>query len=245
MNAPADSNDSLRQWPGDMMFSVPVKGTDYYRDTIAEIAMNAPGKSALVYCAAVLVPEDSNPHDRNAVSVWVDGVQVGHLPREYAPEFRKRLHAAGIPGAVTTCDALITKGLVTEDRQYAYCVELDLGTDAAPEACVQPTWGHAERLDPEPVFQLQADGSYTTTVVLDRDALEDADQHLRVGSWTTEHWSRVNYYLLNRQHIGLGHRLFGIPKEQHEQMFGTGEADVTIEAIRHRVAAIRLKRPAA
>lgn len=242
MNAPDDSNDGLCQWPGDMMFSVPVRGTEYYRDGIAEVAMNAPGKAALVYCAAVLVPEDSNPHDSNAVSVWVDSVQVGHLPREYASEFRQRLHAAGIPGAVTTCDALITKGLVTEERQYAYCVELDLGTDAVPEASLHPTWGHAERLDPEPVFQPQADGSYTTTVLLERDALTDADKHLRVHCWTTAHWSTVNYYLFNRQHIGLGHRLFGVPKEQHEQMFGPGGADVTIEAVRHRVAAIRLKR---
>lgn len=242
VSAPDESSSGLLQWPGDMMFSVPVRGVEYYRDAIAEIAGNPPGKPALVYCAAMLVLDDDNPHDPKAVSVWVEGVQIGHLPREYAPEFRRRLLTAGIPGAVTTCDALITKGLVTEDRQYAYCVELDLGTDPAPELCLQPTWGHAKRLDPDPVFQLQADGSYITTVLLERDALEDADKNLSIDSWTTEHWSTVNYYLVNRQHIGLGHRLFGVPKEQHKQMFGTDDADVTIESIKHRMAAIRLKR---
>lgn len=227
------------------MFSVPARGTEYYRDAIAEIAKNEPGRPALVYCAAVLVPDYGNPHDENAVSVWVDGAQVGRLPREYAPEFRKRLLAAGIAGAVTTCDALITKGLVTEDSQYAYCVELDIGTDPAPESCLQPTWASTQRLDPDPVFQLHEDGSYTTTILLDRDALADADKHLRVDSWTTEHWSSINYYLLNRQHIGLGYRLLGVPKVQHKQMFGTGDAVVTVESIKHRTATLRLRPSAA
>ncbi len=42
---------------------------------------------------AVLVAEDDNPHDANAVAVWIDGVAVGHLSREDARQLRPGLLA--------------------------------------------------------------------------------------------------------------------------------------------------------
>lgn len=40
---------------------------------------------------ALLVPEDGNPYDANAVSVWVQGLQVGHLSRADARDYRPGL----------------------------------------------------------------------------------------------------------------------------------------------------------
>jgi hypothetical protein len=42
---------------------------------------------------AMLLAEDGNPHDPNAVSVWVDGLMVGYLPRDEARALRAGLLA--------------------------------------------------------------------------------------------------------------------------------------------------------
>ena len=43
---------------------------------------------------AVLVPEDANPYDPNAVAVWVNGSKVGHLSRPDASVLRPGIMAA-------------------------------------------------------------------------------------------------------------------------------------------------------
>jgi hypothetical protein len=40
---------------------------------------------------AVLVPEDDNPYDPNAVAIWVHGLKVGHLSRSNARRYRPGL----------------------------------------------------------------------------------------------------------------------------------------------------------
>ena len=42
---------------------------------------------------AMLLAEDGNPYDANAVSVWIDGLMVGYLPRDEARRFRPGLLA--------------------------------------------------------------------------------------------------------------------------------------------------------
>lgn len=44
---------------------------------------------------AMLRLEDANPHDKNAVAVFVEGLQVGHLSRSMAVEFRHAVAQAG------------------------------------------------------------------------------------------------------------------------------------------------------
>jgi hypothetical protein len=43
---------------------------------------------------AMLLAEDGNPYDPNAVSVWIDGLMVGYLPKDQAPTLRPGLIAA-------------------------------------------------------------------------------------------------------------------------------------------------------
>ena len=45
---------------------------------------------------AMLLAEDGNPHDPNAVSVWIDGLMVGYVPRDQA---RAPSRPAGDAGA--------------------------------------------------------------------------------------------------------------------------------------------------
>jgi hypothetical protein len=40
---------------------------------------------------ATLLAEDGNPYDDNAVSVWIDGLMVGYLPRDEANRLRPGL----------------------------------------------------------------------------------------------------------------------------------------------------------
>jgi hypothetical protein len=42
---------------------------------------------------AMLLAEDGNPHDPSAVSVWIDGLMVGYLPRDQARTLRPGLLA--------------------------------------------------------------------------------------------------------------------------------------------------------
>jgi hypothetical protein len=41
----------------------------------------------------MLVPEDNNPYDANAVAVWIEGLKAGHLSRADARAYRPGLLA--------------------------------------------------------------------------------------------------------------------------------------------------------
>ena len=91
------------------------------------------------------------------------------------------------------------------------------------------------------MLRKQGDGRYLAEVRLAHGTLKTMDKHRRVMSWTTDHWNTINYYLLNRQNTGLGHKLFEIPKDAHAEMFGKNEPEATIESIVGRIALVALK----
>ena len=77
--------------------SVQVAGTSYRQKALRKIAGKKTEDGFDLPVTAALVPEPSNEHDRNAVSVQIDGALVGYLPRDLAAEaqpdlieFRKR-----------------------------------------------------------------------------------------------------------------------------------------------------------
>jgi hypothetical protein len=71
-----------------------VVGTNFYQENLRRLAgMKPGGKPVRVAVTAVLVAEDADPHDRNAVAVWINGLQVGHLAREDATRYRPGLLA--------------------------------------------------------------------------------------------------------------------------------------------------------
>jgi hypothetical protein len=65
---------------------------------------------------ALLVVEDNNPYDSNAVAVWIDGLKVGHLSRDDARRYRPGLltlyEAHGKPVALS---GVIVGGGMRED----------------------------------------------------------------------------------------------------------------------------------
>lgn len=71
-----------------------VVGTSFYQENLRQLAGKKPGgKPFRATVTALLVAEDDNPHDSNAVAVWIDGLQVGHLAREDATRYRPGLLA--------------------------------------------------------------------------------------------------------------------------------------------------------
>jgi hypothetical protein len=71
-----------------------VVGESYYQDHLWQLAGAQPGAQRVredIY--AVLVGEDNNPYDPNAVAVWISGLKVGHLSRENAQRYRPGLLA--------------------------------------------------------------------------------------------------------------------------------------------------------
>lgn len=94
-------------WKGDGSFDLPVVGESFRKSDIARVVEGRGGRrDGLV---ARLVPEDDNPHDANAVAVFIDGIQVGYLSRENAVRYRAAADRLGVRGP-STCSARIRGG---------------------------------------------------------------------------------------------------------------------------------------
>lgn len=71
-----------------------VVGESFHQDNLWRLAGARPGDEYVVRdICAVLVAEDDNPYDRDAVAVWIGGLMVGHLSREDARRYRPGLLA--------------------------------------------------------------------------------------------------------------------------------------------------------
>lgn len=91
-------------------FDFEIVGESHYQAQISSIVKR--GDSHLT---ASLVLDPSNPYDNLAVRVDIGGQTVGHLSREDARSFRRRLGAMRLTGQITTCDAEIRGGDTARD----------------------------------------------------------------------------------------------------------------------------------
>lgn len=113
-------------WTPTGHYTVEVVGESNYQWAIARIAGNHGDGPIELECIAVLLPEDKNRYDKNAVRILMGGYRVGYLARHEAPIYRERLLKMGLEGAVS-CNAFIGGGAMGQygDRLY-YGVWLDL-----------------------------------------------------------------------------------------------------------------------
>lgn len=113
--------------PGPGAFSVEVVGVSNYQPAIEAAARAREEGARTLTTEAVLVLEDDNPHDANAVKVQIGGRTVGYLNRENARRYRSDLETAGLPRIVARCRARVVGGFARDDGQRAtYGVRLDL-----------------------------------------------------------------------------------------------------------------------
>jgi hypothetical protein len=94
---------------------VEVVGESNYQDALARSYHRHGGNGHDLKVTATLTPEDSNPHDRNAVRVVIDGKTVGYLPRDIAPDYR-----ASMGTTPATCSAKIVGGFEMDDGSRAH-----------------------------------------------------------------------------------------------------------------------------
>jgi hypothetical protein len=96
---------------GQDRFQVNVAGESFYPDSFAALC-GARTRDGIAFPArAQLTLDDQNVHDKNAVTVVIDGHQVGHLPREAARAFRRTVRYGDLAVHETfECAALINGG---------------------------------------------------------------------------------------------------------------------------------------
>lgn len=232
-------------WKPVAEYAVKVTGARHYREALDAIAQNPRGAASLNFFLVVLYPDDRNAHDANAVVVMSRQSPpevLGYLPRDTAVRYRERMAQAGYEHMVSACEAVLSDGLVAPDTTYEYTLELDLemSTDPAPDHLVIHPELH--RIDAYPEFKTDSNGDYRFKVWLPHDAIGNLKHDHRAHGWTTDSWSTVNYYLMNRQGIGLGHKVLSVPKAKHGKVFGEEPVDVVVEDITRRWVMLRLEK---
>ena len=107
--------------PGGMR--VEVVGESYYAAALSGLV-----DDGVKVTWASLVPEPTNPYDRNAVQVHINGIQVGHLGREATIAFMPVSKRIRELGCEARCAATIA------GAHGVYGVVLELGT---PDQCLE------------------------------------------------------------------------------------------------------------
>jgi hypothetical protein len=114
-------------WPALGEYEFEVVGESHYQRALMALAGDHGDDAADVQTTAVVVPYDSNPYDDKAVKVLIDGHEVGHLSRDDARSYRRRLAAKKQGMVPAQCGALIMGGFIGRDGERAsYGVRLDM-----------------------------------------------------------------------------------------------------------------------
>ncbi len=117
---------SAHHWDAPGFFDYPVAGTSHYREALKTMAGHHGDDDARRQCTAILMPENANPHDNEAIAVYIGGEIIGHMHAEDAHELRCKLTDAGLDDQNTSCDALIIGGGLKDGRRKFHGVRLDL-----------------------------------------------------------------------------------------------------------------------
>ncbi|HDL17288.1 MAG TPA: hypothetical protein ENH27_05555 [Rhizobiales bacterium] len=95
---------------GNNKHDVPVVGESHYQSELEWIAGGRTGDCVYHNCFAILIPDDANLYDDNAIRIEIDGKMVGYLPATGAPKFRAALKDLNLAGQATFCRAKIVGG---------------------------------------------------------------------------------------------------------------------------------------
>ncbi|MCY1397744.1 hypothetical protein D9M71_127600 [compost metagenome] len=124
---------------GNGSYSFPVVGESNYQEALRRIAGAEGAKGKRHECAAVLVHQPNNKHDKNACAVTIDGHLVGYLPRDEAKTVVVFMQSKGLAqGFSIGCKAIIKGGWIAKDGyKGSYGVDLDIDTDEFPATAIQ------------------------------------------------------------------------------------------------------------
>lgn len=123
------TSSSTFRWPSSGAFMFDIVGESYCQPALKALAGEHGDREPKGDYEAVLIPDDDNEHDDKAVRVEINGQTVGHLSRDDARSFRRRLGAKQLKGQRTACGARIVGGWVKKTgERVSYGVQLDLKT---------------------------------------------------------------------------------------------------------------------
>ena len=77
--------------PGPGTYAIDVVGESYYQPALESICGGREAWPEGKIVEAILIHEDNNPHDNQAISINIQGKKVGHLSRSDARKYRKEM----------------------------------------------------------------------------------------------------------------------------------------------------------
>lgn len=114
-------------WPTLDTFDFEVVGESHYQPVLAALMGDVSDPTIDGKGMAVLLPYDDKPHDDKAVRVTIAGFTVGHLSRDDARKYRRRLKAKAGGMAAAMCGCQIVGGHQLRDgTQASFGVMLDM-----------------------------------------------------------------------------------------------------------------------
>lgn len=121
------SQDIAYEWPSQGDFEFDVVGEANYQDSIKSIVGDHGDDTPSEIFKALIIPENDNKYDHQAVRIDVNSKTVGYLSREDARSFRRRLSSKKISIKITSCNAGFTGGYIKSDGiRASYGVRLDI-----------------------------------------------------------------------------------------------------------------------
>jgi hypothetical protein len=90
--------------------SLEVVGESFYQKQLRKICGGKKKDGVRKYVDALLIHDNNNSHDANAIAIQIQGYQVGHLSREDAKTFRIKMKKAGHDGDPLHARAVIVGG---------------------------------------------------------------------------------------------------------------------------------------
>lgn len=100
-------------------------GEFYYQSAFKKLVGNHGDRGVHLECLAILIPENTNQYDNQAIRIDIKGMTVGYFSRNDARRFRMRLITKRLMGQTTTCNAIIEGGqLLHEGNRSNYSLSL-------------------------------------------------------------------------------------------------------------------------
>ncbi len=113
-------------WSDAGRFQVEVVIESKFQPVLKELAGEHGESPAMTRYQATLVPDDDNPYEYKAVTVFIAGRLVGQLSPKAALKFRSLLALKEIADKPTTCNAMIRGGHYWQGKQLSYFVLLEI-----------------------------------------------------------------------------------------------------------------------
>ena len=123
---PQKPDNAIAYIKGSGAYDIDIVGESHYQDNLEKICGERSKEGEEKQVRAMLILENNNPKDKNAIRVEINGLPVGYFDKMAAAEFRKALKKTSIGNTPIQCEALIVGGWKRKNSIGSYGVKLDL-----------------------------------------------------------------------------------------------------------------------